>query len=160
VRNVRRSSDGHIVYNACKCAIEHFESEHGVTFEDETLTAADKNVVCTGKIPLPCCPDDLKLLKPLCDDSMQEGSRDIKRMAHAMVRIATYMACVLQKDHCTVQCKMSRSRSPAVIAAFFAVFRGQASSLDALLRYMRASQQEQRPRLTEKSNINFPNFSK
>jgi hypothetical protein len=93
------------------------------------------------------------------DDSMQEGVR-VKRMGQAMVRLATYMACVLHTDHCTVHCKMSRSRSPSVIAVFFVVFRGQASSLDRLLDYLEASQQKQRPLLAKQSSGNFPNFTK
>jgi hypothetical protein len=97
-------------------------------------------------------------VQALSDDSYQEGV-GVQRMGEAMVRLATFMACVLQKDHCTLHCKMSRSRSPSVLAAFFAVFRGQASSLDNLLAYLEESQRAQRPVLSRHSAI-FPNFDK
>ena len=90
-------------------------------------------------------------------DSMPEP-REVKKVTELFVQCATAIADILEsgKD-ALIYCKNGRSRSPAVVAAFFIIFRGY--ELDAIKGWFNEAYPSQRPE-TARVSTNFPNFDK
>ena len=90
-------------------------------------------------------------------DSMPEP-REVKKVTELFVQCATAIADILEsgKD-ALIYCKNGRSRSPAVVVAFFIIFRGY--ELDAIKGWFNEAYPSQRPE-TARVSTNFPNFDK
>jgi len=82
----------------------------------------------------------------------------IKKVALEILSHAFNIAMELSDGwECFVYCKNARSRSPAVIAAFYIVFRGR--KYDDVKAWLDVAYKTQRP-ITANASVDFPNFPK
>jgi hypothetical protein len=138
-----------------------FVHAYGVSFHSD-LPLPQKSIWCDGKVHVPCQPGE-SFVAAFKDDARPTTKLKEIRYAEAIARLATQLACALQQDNCTINCINSRSRSPAVVAAFYILFRGCSAYLDGLLVYLTSSMQQQRPVLAKRAadkKKSFPNFDK